>query len=322
MNVAPSMHDPTMADTARIHLLMRRQYGLICRAQALACGLTARQIEGLLAGRVWLLVRPEVYALAGAPPTWEQAVLAAVLSGGPDVGASHSTAGRLRSLKHVVDKGIEIVSPLGRHKRLDGVIGHRSGALFDADLTVYRSIPTTTVARTLVDLSGRLTGRKLGEAIDDGLRRRIVRLDDLRRTAGRLGSAPGRSMRRVHEALGARIAGYDPLDSDLETRALRVLAAAGLPVPRQQFPVVLNGIPCHLDLAYPEARLCIELDGFEWHHTRSAFDDDRRRDAALIVLGWITIRLTAAMRDDEMVAVVRAALTDRLLTGTPSHVAE
>ena len=228
--------------------------------------------------------------------------------------ASHGTAGRLRTLKHVEDGGIEVVAPLGHHKRLDGVVGHRSGALFDSDLTVYRSIPSTTVARTLIDVSGRLTERRLGEAIDDALRRRILGLDDLRRSAGRLGSAPGRSMRKVHAALGLRIPGYDPLQSDLETRALRAITAAGLPVPRQQHPLVLGGIPCHLDLAYPEARICIELDGWEWHRTRSAFDDDRRRDAALIKLGWITIRLTASMTDDEMVAVVRAALTDRLLT--------
>lgn len=258
--------------------------------------------------------RPDVYAASSAPSTWEQAALAAVLAGGERVAVSHGTAGRLRVLKHVEDLGIEVVSPLGRHKRLDGVVGHRSGALLESDLTIYRSIPTTTVARTLVDVSGRLTERKFGQAIDDALRRRILSLDDLRRTAGRLGSASDRSMRKVHAALALRIAGYDPLQSDLETRALRAITAAGLPVPRQQYPVVLDGISCHLDLAYPEGRICIELDGWEWHRSRSAFDDDRRRDAALIKIGWITIRLTASMTDDEMVAVVRAALTDRLLT--------
>ena len=276
--------------------------------------MSARQVEGLLAIGAWLLIRPTIYAAAGAPATWEQAVLAAVLAGGEGVAASHGTAARLRQLKRVLDDGIEVVSPLGRHKRLDGVVGHRSGALFESDLTVYRSIPTTTVARTLVDVSGRLSERHLGQAIDDALRRRLLQLEDLRRTAGRLGSAPGRSMQKVQAALALRIPGYDPLDSTLEIRALRAFAASGLPLPREQFPIVLDGIPCHLDLAYPEARLCIELDGFEWHRTRSAFDDDRRRDAALIKIGWIVIRLTASMTDEEMVAVVRAALTDRLLT--------
>jgi hypothetical protein len=74
-----------MADMRRMHLLMRRQHGLITRSQALACGLTPRQIDGLLANGGWLLIRPEVYSLAGAPPTWEQSVLAVVLSGGERV---------------------------------------------------------------------------------------------------------------------------------------------------------------------------------------------------------------------------------------------
>ncbi len=311
-----------MADMEPVYVFMRRQFGLITRSQALACGLTPRQIAWLVTSGRWRLARPDVYELPGVPPSWERSVLAAVLAGGDRVAASHGTAGHLRALRHVEDLGIEVVAPLGHHKRLDSVVGHRSGALFDSDLTVYRSIPTTTVARTLVDVSGRLTERKLGQAIDDALRRRIVGLEDLRRTVGRLGSAPGRSMRKVHHTLAVRIPGYDPLQSDLETRALRAITAAGLPVPRQQFPIELDGIPCHLDLAYPEARICIELDGWEWHRTRSAFDDDRRRDAALIKLGWITIRLTASMTDDEMVAVVRAALADRLLTRAGPAVSE
>ncbi len=303
-----------MAEMELVYTFMRRQLGLITRDQALALGLSAQQIKWLVTSGRWRAIRPDVYVVAATPPTWEQTVLAAVLSGGSDVAASHGTAGRLRSLKHVVDEGIEVVSPLGRHKRLDGVIGHRSGALFDSDLTVYGSIPTTTVARTLVDLSGRLTARKLGQAIDDALRRRIVALGDLRRTAGRLGSAPGRSMRRVHEALAIRIPGYDPLDSDFETRVLRLLTQAGLPVPRQQFPITLAGVDVHLDLAYPDARLCIELDGFEWHRTRGAFDDDRWRDAELVKIRWMTVRLTTTMTDADIVDVVRAALAERLLT--------
>jgi very-short-patch-repair endonuclease len=311
-----------MADMDAVHALMRRQLGLITRSQALACGLTSRQIERLLSSGRWRPVRPEIYALAGTPPSWEQAVLAAVYAGGPDVVASHATAAQLRRLKHVVDAGLEVVAPLGRHKRLDGVIGHRSGALFDADKTIYRGIPVTTVGRTLVDVSGRLTDRQLGEAVDDALRRDILRLEDLRQTAGRLGTAPGRSMRRVHQVLARRIPGYDPLDSDFETRVLRVLTSAGLPVPRQQYPVTLDGQLVHLDLAYPEARLAIELDSWKWHGTRSAFDDDRWRDASLAKMRWLTLRLTFTMTDADIIDLVRAVLADRLLTGPTSAVVE
>ena len=121
-------------------------------------------------------------------------------------------------------------------------------------------------------------------------------------------------MRKVNRALGLRIPGFDPLDSDLETRVLRVIAAAGLPVPRQQYPIVLGGTEVHLDLAYPEARLAIELDGWEWHRNRSAFDDDRWRDVELVKLRWMNLRLTATMSDQTIVEVIGGVLADRLLT--------
>jgi very-short-patch-repair endonuclease len=81
--------------------------------------------------------------------------------------------------------------------------------------------------------------------------------------------------------------------------------------------MVLAGIEVHLDLAYPEARLAIELDGYEWHTGRSAFDDDHWRDAELVKIRWMSLRLTDAMSDEAIVEIIGAALADRLLTSPP-----
>ena len=123
---------------------------------------------------------------------------------------------------------------LGTLIRLDGVRGRRSGALFDSDLTVRHRIPTVTAERALIDVSSRLideADRPCARRCDP---RRLIDLEEFRRCAQRLLPAPGRSMSKVHAVLGARIPGYDPGDSDLETRALRALTAAGLPPPKQQ----------------------------------------------------------------------------------------
>ena len=58
-------------------------------------------------------------------------------------------------------------------------------------------------------------------------------------------------MSKVHAVLGARIPGYDPGDSDLETRALRALIAAGLPPPKQQHRMVLRARRAHRPRAIP-----------------------------------------------------------------------
>ena len=47
-----------------------------------------------------------------------------------------------------------------------------------------------------------------------------------------------------------------------------------------------------VDFHWPEARLVVELDGYEYHGTRQAFEDDRARDAALTAAGWRVIRVT------------------------------
>ena len=147
-----------MADTARIIWFFQRQLGLITREQCFACGLTEGQITHRLRSGIWTEIRPSVYALAGVPPSWEQAVLAVTVSC-PPAYASHATTARLSGIRGFLEvpDSIEVLTPLGRESRLDGVIGRRSGALFDADLTLRGPIPTVTVARCIVDVSGRLT---------------------------------------------------------------------------------------------------------------------------------------------------------------------
>lgn len=63
-----------------------------------------------------------------------------------------------------------------------------------------------------------------------------------------------------------------------------------------------------VDLAYPAVGLAIELDGWEFHHTRSAFDQDRSRANALVAAGWTLVRFTSRTTDAEMLRTVRRAL--------------
>lgn len=149
---------------------------------------------------------------------------------------------------------------------------------------------------------------QLGRTLDDGLRRRVVRLERLRACVGRLAKSPGRRPAVIHDLLAARLPGYDPGDSDLETRVLRALVAGGLPAPVQQYRLRLSGRPIRLDLAYPDAKLAIELDGWEFHGNRSAFDADRLRSNALVVAGWTPLRFTSRSADEDVARSVAAAL--------------
>jgi very-short-patch-repair endonuclease len=46
------------------------------------------------------------------------------------------------------------------------------------------------------------------------------------------------------------------------------------------------------DAYWADARLVVELDSASFHHTRHAFEDDRRRDSALAAEGYLTVRFT------------------------------
>ena len=189
--------------TRRIDRITRVQSALITRAQALVAGLTDADIRVLLRRGMWFELRPSVYAIAGAPQSWQQILLASVSAFGCDTWASHATASHLWAMKGFDEpQQLEVVSTLRSRTRLDGVHGRQSGALFDSDLTTRHRIPTVTAERALIDVSSRLTADRLGRVLDDAIRRRLIDLEEFRRCAGRL--AAGAWTFDVEGARGAR----------------------------------------------------------------------------------------------------------------------
>jgi hypothetical protein len=202
---------------------------------------------------------------------------------------------------------IEVVAPLGHQMRQPGVRGHRSGLLFDPDRAVVSSVPCTAPARTLIDLSGSLTAVDLGRLADRLVRERRMTWIDLVTAVPRFRIAPGRSPKVMLQVLRDRWPGYDPGESEFETRVLRVIYRAGLPMPVQQHVVRAGGQRYRLDLAYPDLLVGFELDGWTDHGHRTAFDDDRRRNNLIALEAWRLFHLTWRMEDAEILATVQAA---------------
>src|SRR4030095_1418137 len=113
-------------------------------------------------------------------------------------------------------------------------------------------MPCMSAPRCLIDIAGSFRHDDLGRALDDLLRRKLCTLDEVRRCLGRLHAGPGRPLKGMHDVLAGRWPGYEPGEGDRETRALRAIAKAGLPLPKQQHRMRLGGKPVRIDLAYPE----------------------------------------------------------------------
>jgi very-short-patch-repair endonuclease len=282
------------------------QDGLVTLQQARDAGVTDGQVRRRLRTSEWRRVRHGVFVIAGAPPSWEQTILAAVLAAGPGAVASHWSAAMLHGFPDASKGRPEVTAPPGRNPKIRDLRIHRPALLPDYDVRVVDGIPVTSYARTLVDCTGVMSLGQIARALDAGLVRHDVTLWSVERTLSVLGQAPGRHPSKLWTLLGERGVETGLGESRPEMRVFRVIESSDLPAPTQQHQVRFGGDRFRLDLAYPEAKLAIEYDGWDTHRTRSAFDADRRRDRILQVNGWVVLRLTSKTSDAEIVETVRA----------------
>ena len=255
---------------------------------------------------MWSRLYPAVYRVAGVPETWRQALMAACLAWGDGVVVSHIAAAALWGLVGFEPGRIELSAPR-MQRRARGHHVHHPIALARTDVTTLDGIPVTTVARTLIDLAGCVEPHLLEEALDDALRRGLVRVAQLRRRLDASGRAGRRGSRLLGEMIEVRAGNGRVPESVFETRLLRVLRAARLPMPSLQHAIGRYRV----DFAYPERRVAIEADGFRWHSSRARWDRDIERRNALAVLGWTVIHVTWPQlqhRPEEVVDAVRATL--------------
>jgi very-short-patch-repair endonuclease len=78
-----------------------------------------------------------------------------------------------------------------------------------------------------------------------------------------------------------------------------LLRQARLPFPRTNEKVA----GYQADFLWPEQRLIVEVDGFQFHGHRYAFERDRKRDAAHVLAGYRVIRITWRQLTGEPIAV-------------------
>ena len=94
--------------------------------------------------------------------------------------------------------------------------------------------------------------------------------------------------------------------SEAERRLKALCNAAELPPPRTNARVA----GYEVDAYWPAHNLIVELDGYEYHGTRQAFERDRRKDAALVAAGYRVVRITwrRLRRESHAVAAQLAVL--------------
>jgi very-short-patch-repair endonuclease len=208
--------------------------------------------------------------------------LAAVLAAGDGAVLSHTSAAALWQFLRPISGPVHVtLGAAVRRKPRPGLRYHRSRTLTPRDITHRHGIAVTTPARTISDIRN---------AVEPYLFRRALRQAEL---GGHRVPLLG-TTRRTR--------------SDLELLFLALCDAHDLPR-----PLVNHRVHGRLaDFYWPEHRLVVETDSWEYHQGSVAMEDDHARDLVLRGHGIETRRYTGDQLEGTPAAIVadlRAYLT-------------
>jgi hypothetical protein len=262
--------------------LAGQQLGNVARRQLLSLGLGAGAIKARLSNGSFVVRYPAVYCLAPARTDPPALAAAAVLACGPEAVVSHASAAYLWGFVSRWQPTLEVTLISG-DRRPRRIRVHRCKSLTPRDITRQRGIPVTSRARTILDIAPRLTQKALTRLVNDARRAGHLHPATFQDILDRNPYHPAtKLLRPFAEDLA------NPTRSTFEDEFLAFAAEYGLPTP--QVNVRLHGH--EVDALFPEQHLIVECDGWEFHRDRTAFEDDRERDAENLKHGYATVRVT------------------------------
>lgn len=273
-----------------------QQHGVVSARQLRGLGFSENLITTEAQRGRFRRVHRGVYAVGHVALTWEGHCMAAVLAN-PRTVASHWSAGWLWGLLRSQPSGrFHLTAARRRHRRPEFHL--HASALLAEDLTRVDRIPVTSVARTVLDLAALDPGR----TPKDLKRCEDLKLLDLGEFEALLARTDGH---KGHSTLARAVALYEPdlavTRSELERRFRAMVREAGLSEPAMNH--VVGGY--ELDCWWEDARLAVELDTFGTHGSRLSFEEDRKRQRVLGLLGIRLERVTDRQLDREPEEILR-----------------
>ena len=288
----------------RIGELADRQHRVVAHWQLVELGFGRSAIQHRLKdGSLHPLFRG-AYAVGCAKVCQRGRIMAAVLACGPDAVASHHAAAFIHGIRPSSRTRVDVTVPGRSRRSRRGVAVHAVRRLNPDDRAVVDGVPVTSLARTLLDLAEVLQQSELANAVTEAESRRLFDLRAIERVIAR------NRGRRGIRPLSKVLAGYrePPVTrSDLERDFLRLCAEAAIPLPQTNLIVAGHRV----DALWLDQRLVVELDSRTHHMTTAAFEEDRKRDADLMLAGYRVLRITWRRLRDEPAVV--AEMVRRLL---------
>jgi Protein of unknown function (DUF559) len=282
-------------DPERLAALLDRQHLVVATWQMKRCGYSEWAARRAVRTREFDRLYRGVLTVAGTHLTFKGRCMAAALACGRDAVISHHAAAALWDLRPIPQIVTDVTAPT-QHS-VNGIRSHVS-PVPQPCRTHIDAIPVTTLERTYLDYAEQATPRQLTAALEAADRRHIL---DLRKLRSLIDSSPGR---KGIKTLNAAIIDMDSdpqwTQSPPELDFLHLIAQTDLPQ-----PLANRLIEGHLvDFVWPAQRLIVEIDSYDFHTSRAAFEADRVRDAHLQTAGWRVLRITARRLQTHPQAVV------------------
>jgi very-short-patch-repair endonuclease len=281
---------------------LRRQDGVITLPQARRCGLSHSAIQRRVQSGRWRRCAAGVYFADDRPFTAAARIRAAVWGRGAVATASGLTAAWWLGLMSIEPNELEVTVPRNSNGRSGAGVRVRRRDLDEQDIFEARGLRVTGLALTVLEASARRGG---GPKIMDSALQRRVGLADLQRAhirnRGRQGATAARRMLEA-AAGGAR--------SEAERLVIQLLRGARLGGWHANYRVGAYLV----DIAFPEQRVAIEIDGWAFHSDQEAFQKDRSRQNWLALHGWQVLRFTwldITAHPERVLAQIRAAVSAR-----------
>lgn len=258
----------------RIAALAGRQLGVVARGQLLAVGVTGRQIKRRLAAKRLHEVHRGVYLVGHGVPPRSAMEVAALLACGRSAVLSHRTAAALWDLlPYSATERVCITVPPQAGASRPNLHIHRA-ALDPRDVRHRHGLRRTSPPRTILDLAATLDDEGLERLTGEAHYRRLASEGELRdqldRNPGKRGNA---RLGRVLDLPG----GPQRTRSPAERAMLRLLRDRGI-----------TGFECNaricgyeVDLLWRSRNFAVEIDGYDAHSGRAAFERDRLKFARL-----------------------------------------
>jgi hypothetical protein len=278
--------------------------------QLRAAGYTYDQVRWRLKAGRWQSPLSGVVILHSGPPTRRQREWAATLWAGEGSALCAATAAELNGLRGYSDARIHVCVP--GHRRPRGtptVVVHRSGTLCVDELVPDRAPARVVAGRSLVELAaGKPNADEACAALAAGVQQGLASADEL---VSRIRADP--RVRHRAALLDALVDIAGGSESHAELLAVKLIRRFGLPEPRRQARVVVNGRLRLIDLYWDAWDAGAEILG-DFHRDVENWWADRWRNAQIQSSGTVLIELPArALRrePERAMTVLRAFLISR-----------